>query len=216
MVDVVVWLGNQGRHSTEVLSMTERSTTKYGEGLRDHDWSQPQPDVDHPGRLNVKSHDIEVIYTVDGSKDMGYGREKYKANIKYDDETGEPYVLYVIEYKWKGNYWRDTTDWDFRDIPGPVRQQIAAKLPVERAQDLEPETRLMDEDGESRWQKHHQQRMEQMTGDEMWGTSFLRDALDDLERAAESFDEGCTGERLTEKLITTTQKVIKTVRNNDD
>jgi hypothetical protein len=48
-----------------------------------------------------------------------------------------------------------------------------------------------------------------MDGDEMWGVSFLRDALKPLESAAESFDEGTKGKRLSEKLVETTQKVIK-------
>lgn len=194
-----------------VMWMSEN--TKYGEQIADHDWSKPMPET--PDRTSI-NHDIEVIYTTDPDADMGYGREKYTAGVRYDDKTGEPYILYAIEHKWKGNYWRDVTDWDFRDIPDPVRQAIASKLPVSSPTELETEQRLMDKDGESRWEKHHKPRMEQMSGDEMWGTSFLRDAIGNLESAAEAFDDGSTGEKLTEKLISVAQKTVKSIEGNDD
>jgi hypothetical protein len=187
------------------------SDTKYGDRLEDHDWSGPELEAETTDRTHVKNHEIDVIYVTDPAEDMGYGREKYTATIRYDDETGDPYVLYAVEHRWKGNYWRDTTDWDWRDLPEPVRQQVAAALPVESPDELDSGTRLMDEGGESRWEKHHKHQMEKMDGDEMWGVSFLRDALDPLESAAEAFDGGSKGERLAEKLVTTTQKVIKTV-----
>ncbi|UHQ96410.1 hypothetical protein [Natrinema halophilum] len=167
-------------------------------------------------RTQIKTHEIEVIYTTDPGETRGYGREKYSATIRYDDETGDPFVLFVVEYRWKGNYWRDVTDWDWRDVPEPVRKQIAAALPVRSPDELDSGARLIDEGGESRWEKYHKHRVEELSGDEMWGTSFLRDALDPLESAAEAFDDGSKGERLSEKLVTLTQKVIRTVDDRSD
>lgn len=193
--------------------MSDREATKYGSEIEDHDWSKP--DVETPERTSIKNHEVDVIYTVDPDADMGYGRKKYTATIRYDDETEAPYVLYVVEHKWKGNYWRDVTDWDYRDIPKPVKEAIAAKLPVDGPDTLQTEPRLMDEGGESRWQKHHKPRMESMSGDEMWGTSFLRDAVNNMESAAEAFDDNSTGEKLTEKLISVAQKTVKSIEAND-
>lgn len=195
---------------TDMDTRVAREDTKYGTALDGHDWSEPEPETETVDRTSIKNHEIDVIYTTDPGEKHGYGRERYIATIKYDDdETGDPYVLYVVEHRWKGNYWRDTTDWDWRDIPEPVRQEIAAALPVDSPDELDGGARLMDEGGESRWQKHHKPRMESMSGDEMWGTSYLRDALRNLENAAEAFDDGSKGERLTEKLVGSLRKVIK-------
>lgn len=184
------------------------SETKYGDRIKDHEWTDDSV-TERPDRTTVKKHELDVVYTTDPDADMGYGREKYTVKIQYDDET--PYVLYVVEHKWKGNYWRDITDWDFRDIPAPVRQQVADLLPVDSPEELDLDERLMNKGGESRWQKHHKKRVESLSGDEMWGTSFLRDAIKDMETAAEAFDDGSTGERLTERLISVAQKTVKSI-----
>lgn len=188
--------------------------TKYGDRIADHEWTEPDEGVEQPERTTVKNHEIDVIYTVDPDEDMGYGREKYTAHIRHED--GDPTVLYVVEHRWKGNYWRDTTDWSFLDVPEPVRQRVAAVLPVDSPNELDPETRLMDKDGESRWEKHHRHRMESLDADEMWGTSFLRDAINNLETAAESFDEGSTGEEWAEKLVSVTQNAVKAIEQDND
>jgi hypothetical protein len=148
-----------------VISMSSDGT-KYGDKLPEGGARSLYEDdeEDAPERTRVSGHEIEVIYTVDPGEDMGYGREKYDAIIRYDDETGEPYVLYVVEYRWKGNFWRDTTDWDWQDVPEPVREQVAAVLPVDGPEELESGVRLMDEGGESRWEKIHKPRMEAMRG----------------------------------------------------
>jgi len=194
------------------------SDAKYGDAIPDDHWEEDDGAVEEGSPTTITNHEIDVILTTDPHESGGYGRKKYSCRIRYDEETGEPYVLYVVGYRWKGNYWRDTTDWDWRDVPRAVRQQVAAALPVDSPDELDSGTRLMDEGGESRWKKHHRKRMKQLGGDEMWGLSFLRDALDDLETAAEAFDEGSKGERLTEKLIATTQKIIRVVnaRGGDD
>lgn len=194
---------------------TPRSDTKYGDRLKDDQWDEPESEPEAADRTSVTDHEVDVIYHTDPDQTDGYGREKYSATIRYDDETGEPYVLFVVEYRWKGNYWRDVTDWDWRDVPDPVRERIAATLPVENPDQLDSGTRLMDEGGESRWKKYHKHRVEAMSGDEMWGTSFLRDAADDAERATEAFDDGSTGERLAEKIVGAIQKAVRGIEATD-
>lgn len=137
--------------------------TKYGGMIEDHEWTDPEPEADGGDRTTVKSHDVEVILTVDPDPDYyGYGREKYEAQVSYDKETGEPFVLHVIEHKWKGNYWRDIRDWDWKDVPEPVRQQVTAVLPVDHPDELDPGHRLVEEGGVSRWETIHKPRMERM------------------------------------------------------
>lgn len=189
------------------MSNTERSDTKYGDRLEDHEWSEPEPETEAPERTMVKDHEVDVIYVVDPDEDMGYGREKYTATIRYDDETGDPYVLYVVEHRWKGNYWRDTTDWEFQDIPEPVRQQVAAVLPVDRPTDLDTETRVIDEGGESRWKKHHKPRMEAYNdGGDIWAESSLKEAANQLDGAAENVSDEETEQRIDD-LISEVQAI---------
>ncbi|MDS0280045.1 hypothetical protein NDI85_19865 [Halomicroarcula sp. S1AR25-4] len=197
------------------LNSVNRSDTKYGDRVGDA-LDRPAPEPEQPDRTSVTDHDIEVIYETDPGRDDGYGREKYSATIRYDDETGEPYVLFVVEHRWKGNYWRDVTDWDWRDVPEPVRQRIAAALPVDGPAALATDQRLIDAGGESRWEKHHKHRVEDMSGDEMWGTSFLRDAMDSAESAAEAFDDDSSGERIAEKVVGALQKGIRGLEPTDD
>jgi len=158
--------------------------TKYGDRIADRDWSK-EPKEEQPDRTKVKDHTIEVIYTTDPDETRGYGRKKYKIILRYDEG---PYVLYCIEYKWKGNYWRDVTDWDFQDIPTPVRQQVAMVLPVNRPGELDTENRVIPEGGESRFEKHHKKRIESLDSGEMWAQSFFGDAVDSLESASEALE----------------------------
>ncbi|RQG93713.1 hypothetical protein [Natrarchaeobius oligotrophus] len=172
--------------------------TKYS--VPDGHWDddpEPEPELE---RTRVSDHEIDVIFVTDPGADMGYGREKYTATIRYDDETGEPYVLFAVEHRWKGNYWRDVTDWDWRDVPEPVRRQIAAVLPVDSPDDLDDGVRVIGEGGECRWEKYHKPRMEATSGEEMWAGSSLRDAVRSLESAAEQLAETGTetGDRIEE------------------
>jgi len=194
---------------------TPRSETKYGDRLEDDQWDDPDSEPEAADRTSVTDHEVDVIYHTDPDQTDGYGREKYSATIRYDDETGEPYVLSVVEHRWKGNYWRDVTDWDWRDVPEPVRQRVAATLRVENPDQLDSGTRLMDEGGESRWQKHHKHRVEAMSGGEMWGLSYLRDAVRNLDRAADAFEEGSSGERIAEKVVTTLRKAVRGLEATD-
>jgi len=194
--------------------MSDPSDTKYGDRIKDHDWSKPKPD--EPDRTRIKNHEIDVIYTTDPQEKHGYGRKRFKATIRYDDETGEPYVLYLIQYRWKGNYWRDVKDLDWRDTPESVKQQVAAVLPVNGPEDLDSGTRLIDEGGESRWEKYHKDQMEKMDSGEMWGSSFLGDALDSAEKAAEAVRERGLDEEPVEKAVEEIQRAITVLKHEDN
>ena len=198
----------------KVSQRTDRSKTKYGDLIADHEWSEPEPE-ESPERTRIKSHEIEVYYDTEPDPKDNYGRERYTVQVKYGRETDKPHVLYVVEHRWKGNYWRDVTDWDWLDLPEPVRQCVANSLPVKSPGDLDGGVRMIDEGGESRWEKYHKHRVESLSGDETWGTSFLTDALDSLESAAESFEENSKGERLANKLVSLTRKTIKTIEMGD-
>lgn len=195
--------------------MSDRDSTKYGSDIADHDWSKPETEIEQPDRTSVDTHKIEVIYVTDPSEDMGYGREKYTLNIRYDDDTGEPYVLFAIKHRWKGNYWRDVLDLDWKDVPYPVKERVVSLLPVERVGDLATENRLIPEGGESRFEKYHKPRMDSMESGEMFGTSFLRDAVRSLESAAESFEDGSKGHRMSERVIGILQKTVTQIESHD-
>ena len=193
---------------------TDRSKTKYGDLIEDHEWEEQETE-DQPQRTRIKSIDIDVMYDTEPDPADNYDRERYTVTVTHDRETGDPWVLYVVQHRWKGNYWRDITDWDWRDVPGPVRHRVANALAVDGPDDLDGGARLIDKGGESRWEKYHKHRVESMSGDEMWGKSFLKDALDSLESAAESFEEDSKGERLANKLVSLTRKTIKAIEKGD-
>lgn len=193
---------------------TNRSSTKYGQMIEDHDWSEPESEPDELERTSVKRHEVDVIYVTDPGETGGYGRERYTATVDYDD-TGEPYILYVVEHRWKGNYWRDVTDWDWRDVPVPVREQIASVLPVDRPRDLDCGDRMIDEGGESRWEKYHKPRVDSMDGSEMWAVSHLTDAVKSLEGAAEDLD-GDTGTDRVEELVEEVRETIADIQDGEN
>lgn len=187
--------------------MTDEKQTKYGDQIKNHEWKTLEPDEQPTETTTIKNHTIDVIYTFDPTEDMGYGRKKYTAHITYNDNN-DPEILYVIEHKWKGNYWRDVTDWNWNEIPEPVRRTITNALPVESPTELESGVQLMDEGGESRWAKFHKPQMEKMSGgNEMFCVSFLRDALQPLNSAAESIDTDSDKE-LIESLVSDLRDVI--------
>lgn len=171
-------------------------------------YEEKEAEADGGPPVTVDHHEVSVILTTDPTEDMGYGREKYDAIITYGDDRG-PEVLYVVEHRWKGNYWRDTTNWDWQDVPGPVRHKVASLLPVDGPEDLESGVRLIDEGGESRWEKIHKPRMEAMSGDEMWATSFLRDAHRYAEKAAEAADDGSEAEARAEEIVAEIQDAVE-------
>lgn len=146
--------------------MSKTDGTKYGHLVGnndDGDRSDPETESDSGERSYIDAHDVELIHVTDPDPEYhGYGRKKYKARLSYDDETGDPFVLFVIKYRWKGNFWRDTHDLDWRDAPEPVRQEVAAVLPVNSPEELDSGARVIDEGGQSRWENIHKPRMERM------------------------------------------------------
>lgn len=130
----------------------EGKQTKY-EIPDDHEWADEQePDEDVQDRTSVQSHEVDIIYTVDPNEDMGYGREKYTVHLTHGKDR-DPIALYVLEHRWKGNYWREHTEWDWRDIPMPVKKRVASIVDCAGVEDLKPERRLVDEGGETAWQR---------------------------------------------------------------
>ncbi|AEH39487.1 hypothetical protein [Halopiger xanaduensis] len=198
--------------------MTDRSNTKYGDQIADHEWTEdgPDDDPDEHERTSIDGHEIDVIYTTDPGETGRYGREKYTATVSYDDETGEPHILYVVKHRWKGNYWRDVTDLDWRDVPEPVREQVAATLPVDGPDALDSGVRLIEEGGESRWEKYHKPRVESTSAGEMWGGSSLKEGLKRVEAAAEQFNDGSDAEARAEDLADDIRDAIREVRGKDD
>ena len=120
--------------------------SKYS--VPDDYWEKDEPDY---SPTHVHSHKIDVILTTDPTESMGYGREKYTAHLTHDEDG--PTVLYFTEHRWKGNYWRDIRRWDWKDVPGSVRQQIAAVVACDGVTDLDPGVRLINEGGESTWRE---------------------------------------------------------------
>ena len=115
----------------------------------DHWQNDEEPDRgDSPAKLDTI--EVNVILTTDPHADMGYGREKYTAHVVHDDTDGL-YVLHVVEHRWKGNFWRDIRDWDWKDAPGLVRERVASVVDCDGVDDLDPGVRLVDEGGESTW-----------------------------------------------------------------
>lgn len=186
--------------------------TKYS--VPDGHWDEDDESEETPERTQVHSHEIEVYYDTEPDPEDNYGREMYTVTVTCNDDG--PSVLYAVEHRWKGNYWRDVTDWDWRDLPGPVRQCVANALPVESPDDLDGGVRLMDEGGESRWEKVHKPRVDDMSRDQMWGTSFLRNALHRAESAAEAFGDGSEGKRRAESIVADIQSTISEVEEVDD
>lgn len=180
---------------------SESGGTKYGDRIADDHWEEDDPEPQQPTRTTVRNHEIEVYYDDEPEPQDNYDRTKYTVTICHDDETREPYVLRVIEHRWKGNYWRDTTDLDWRDTPRLVRERVASVMGADRPQDLDCGTRMFDEGGESRFEKYHKPRIDATTTDEMWASSSLGDALSKAEAAAERLPDGSEGEARAEAIV---------------
>ena len=123
--------------------------TKYS--VPDDYWDRKDEPADEYSPTTVDSHNVDVILTTDPTETMGYGREKYTAHIVHDDEGVR--VLYFTKHRWKGNYWRDVRDLDWLDVPGSVRQQVAAVVACDGVDDLDPGVRVIGEGGRSTWRQ---------------------------------------------------------------
>lgn len=98
---------------------------------------------------SIDSHTVDVILTTDPDEEMGYGREKYTTKLVHDDDGLR--VLYCVEHRWKGNFWRDIREWDWCDVPHPVRERVASVVDCDGVDDLNPGVRLIGEGGRCSW-----------------------------------------------------------------
>lgn len=121
--------------------------TKY-EISDDHEWSDEQePERETANRVYIDRHQIEVVIVTDPSEDMGYGREKWEATITHGDDG--PTVLYFTKHRWKGNYWRETRDYDYQDAPIEAKRKVARWIQDASIESLAPGGRLIEEGGET-------------------------------------------------------------------
>lgn len=139
-------------------------STKYSvpDGHWDEDDVQEENDA-HPTDY-IKSHTVDVYADDEPDPKDNYGRTKYTAHITYRD--GEPSALYVVSHRWKGNFWRDIKDLDWRETPSEVKRRVASVVACDGVDDLDPGVRLIEEEGVSRWEKIHMPRMERMKENE--------------------------------------------------
>lgn len=142
----------------DMASGNEGVDTKYT--IPDDHWDEDEVEEEteaHPTQY-IDSHEVNVYVDDEPDPDDNYDRTKYTAHITYRD--GEPSVLYFTTHRWKGNYWRDKTDLDWRDAPGIVKQRVAAVVACDGVDDLNPGVRLVEEGGRSRWKEIHMPRLE--------------------------------------------------------
>ncbi len=124
--------------------------TKYS--VPDDHWEdEDDGPVESNAPTSIESHTVDVILTTDPTEDMGYGRKKFTAHIAHKDDG--PVVLYFTRHRWKGNFWRDIEELDWRDVPGSVKRQVAAVVACDGVDDLDPGHRLVEEGGRSTWQR---------------------------------------------------------------
>lgn len=119
--------------------------SKYS--VSDDHWNEDEePDPESP--VSIDSHTVDVILTTDPTEKHGYGREKYTVYVTHSFDDS-PVVTHAIEHRWKGNYWREVREWDWHDVPGAVKKQVAHVVDCEGARDLHPGDRLVGEGGDS-------------------------------------------------------------------
>lgn len=124
--------------------------TKY-EIADDHEWAdEKQADDPAESPVSVDSHTVDIIHTTNPDADMGYGRDKYTVHIVDESSwnDGTPYATHAVKHRWKGNFWRETKQVDWRDLPPIVRKRVLSLVPCLA---LDPGCRLVDEGGRSVW-----------------------------------------------------------------
>lgn len=120
----------------------------------DHEWADEQTEDFTESPVTVKSHDVDIIHTIDPTEDYGYGRDKYTVHITNDNERERsPYALYATKHRWKGNFWRETLEVDWRDLPNVVQRRVASVVACKGVADLDSGSRLIDKEGRNPWQR---------------------------------------------------------------
>lgn len=120
----------------------------------DHEWADEQTEDFTESPVSVESHKVEIVHTTDPTEDMGYGRDKYTVHIVNDDDRERaPFALYATKWRWKGNFWRETLQVDWRDLPNVVQRRVASTVACASVAALDSGTRLIDEEGEEPWRE---------------------------------------------------------------
>lgn len=128
------------------------TTTKYS--IDDDYWTREESTPETKGSpTTVESHTVDVILTVDATKDMGYGREKYSVDISHRNADA-PVALYAIEHRWKGNFWQRKMEWDWCDVPLPVKCRVEQVVECNGISDLDPGVRTIGEGGRDPWTRN--------------------------------------------------------------
>lgn len=149
---------NSNSDSSEPGDRREGKETKYT--VPDDHWDEEDVEEEndaHPTEY-IASHEVAVYVDDEPDPDDNYDRTKWTAHVTYRD--GEPSVLYFTTHRWKGNYWRDQYDYDWRETPDVVKRRVASVVACDGVDDLDPEVRLIDEEGVNRWKEIHKPRME--------------------------------------------------------
>lgn len=134
--------------------MTDRGETKYGDRLKDHDWTSDDPEgPESESPASLESHEVDVILTTDPTATDGYGREKYTIHVDHGFEDS-PVAVFATKHRWKGNFWRDVKQIDWHDVPGAVQQTVADVVDCDGVGDLHPGRRVVGEGGRSTWTTH--------------------------------------------------------------
>lgn len=118
-----------------------------------HEWADEQTEDFAEQPVPVTSHDVEIIHTTDPTEDMGYGRDKYTVHLAHDDREHTPYAVFATKWRWKGNFWRESLEVDWRDLPNVVQRRAASVIACESVADLDPGTRVIEPEGRDPWRE---------------------------------------------------------------
>lgn len=143
--------------------MVVRDTSDDADGLDtkytipDGHWDDDVEEESHPTQ-RIDRHEVHVVCDNKADPDGNYDRTKWTAVVTHGDDG--PTALYFTSHRWKGNYWRDQMDVDFRDAPDVVKRRVAEIVVCDGVEDLDPGVRLIEEQGRSRWREIHMPRIE--------------------------------------------------------
>lgn len=127
--------------------------TKYGLMIDDHEWADDEDPEPAEPPAELKDHVVTVHHTFDPEQTGGYGRHKYDVHLQHDVEDA-PVAVFATKYRWKSNYWRETEQVDYHDLPASVREQVATIVACDGPQDLRPGRRVVGESGRETWRRY--------------------------------------------------------------
>lgn len=143
---------DSGRQRCGLVTWYMMTTTKYS--VDDDYWTREESTPAKKGRpTTVESHTVDVILTIDPTKDMGYGRKKYTVHI-FHTNADSPVALYAMQHRWKGNFWQKHKQIDWCDVPLPVKCRVEQIVACNGIDDLDPGHRLIGEGGRDPWTRN--------------------------------------------------------------